>query len=94
VATGSEDGTVRLWNIDSGKLKATLKCAPKFRWRLSIVWSPDGLSIAIDGDGDEIRPQIWDARTAKIKGELATRNPNTMTWSVDGRMLGSDSKLK
>lgn len=87
VATGGEDGTVRLWNTQTGELIATLNCARKYRWGLNIVWSPDGRAIAIDGDSSDRTLQIWDVRTAKMKAELTIRNTWQMAWSPDSRML-------
>lgn len=87
VATGSEDGTVRIWNTHTGALTATLICAPKYRWGLNIVWSPDGRAIAIDGNGGDERPQIWDTRTWKLKANLYTHDTSRIIWSPDSKLL-------
>lgn len=87
VATGSEDGTVRIWNAHTSELTATLICAPKYRWGLNIVWSPDGRAIAIDGHGNEVRAQIWDTRTWKPKANLYTHDTSRMIWSPDSKLL-------
>jgi WD40 repeat protein len=87
VATGSEDGTVRIWNAHTGELNATLICAPKYLWRLNIVWSPDGRAIAIDGQGNDVRPQIWDARSWKLKANLYTHDTRKIIWSLDSKRL-------
>jgi WD40 repeat protein len=88
VATGSEDGTVRLWNTGTGELKATLICAPRYRWGMTVLWSPDGRAIAVDGYHTRERLQIWDVTTAKRKVVgLATGEVSDFTWSPDGKML-------
>jgi WD40 repeat protein len=87
VATGSEDGTVRIWNTHTGEPKATLISAPKFRWGLGMVWSPDGRAIAIAGWGGDARVQVWDVRTVKMKAELPTRNTSKMIWSPDSKLF-------
>lgn len=87
VATGSEDGTVRIWNTHTGELTATLICAPKYRWGLNIVWSPDGRSIAIDGHGNDVRAQLWNARTWKLKSDLYTHDTRKIIWSLDSKQL-------
>jgi WD40 repeat protein len=86
VATGSEEGTARLWNTRTGELRATLNCAHKYEW-MRIVWRPDGGAIVIDGRGGDVRPQIWDAATGKLKAELTTRDSSSIIWSPDGRTL-------
>lgn len=87
VATGSEEGTVRLWNTRTGELRATFNGGYKYRWMMRIVWSPNGRAIAIDGRDDDVRPQIWDAATGKLRAELTTRDTSSITWSPDARML-------
>jgi WD40 repeat protein len=87
VATGSEEGTVRLWNTTTGELRATFNCGYKYRWMMKIVWSPDGSALVIDGRGGDVRPQIWDAATGKLRAELTTRDTSSITWSPDSRRL-------
>src|SRR6266699_3544350 len=40
IATGSEDGTVRLWDAQTGQERATLNIKSKTR-TLQLEWSPD-----------------------------------------------------
>jgi WD40 repeat protein len=86
VATGSEDGTVRLWNSRTGEPRATLNLAHSYQW-LSLAWSPDGRALAVNGGWSVERPQIWDARTGKLITELATNKVRKLTWSSDSKML-------
>ena len=88
VATGSEDGMVRLWNTRTGEELATLPHAGRYE-ALKIVWSPDGRSIAIDcnpwhGDGET---QIWDAHQGKVLALLPTREDHSLIWSPNGQMI-------
>ena len=87
VATGSEDGLVRLWNTRTGERLATLSHAGRYE-ALKIVWSPDGRSIAVDGlsrhgVGDT---QIWDVRNGKVLTSLPAHY-YILVWSPNGRFL-------
>src|SRR5438093_6225148 len=46
VATGSEDGTVRLWDAQTGQERATLNVKSK-TITLQLEWSPDGKRLAV-----------------------------------------------
>ncbi|KAG2039696.1 WD40-repeat-containing domain protein [Suillus americanus] len=52
VASGSHDGTVRLWDIETEKVVAKWKEHSKSKWVQSVCWSPDGerlVSGSFDG---------------------------------------------
>lgn len=55
----------------------------------SLMWSPDGLTIAA-GTGD-CTIQLWNAKTGQIKHVLEghTNTVESVAWSPDGRMLAS-----
>ncbi|MBX7104103.1 MAG: serine/threonine protein kinase [Gemmataceae bacterium] len=57
IATGSHDGTVRVWDGKSGQLIATLRghTGPVY----SVAWSPDGRRLISAGSG---MVRHWDAR--------------------------------
>jgi len=87
IATGSEDGIVRVWNARGGELQATLICVGKYHWAMNIVWSPDGQMIAIDGGYGGKGLEIWDVRTVKLKVVLATRKLTAVDWSPDSKTV-------
>jgi WD40 repeat protein len=45
IAAGGEEGTVRIWNVDTGAVTATQPLGPQPVW--SLAWSPDGRSLAM-----------------------------------------------
>ncbi len=86
LATGSEDGTVKLWNRE-GKELATL--SGHFGLITSVAWSKDGILASSSEDGTV---RLWN-REGK---ELATlfehlQTINSVAWSEDGILAsGSD----
>ena len=91
IATGSEDGTVRLWNARTGRERAKLKLAQKPEWLL-LVWSPDSRQLAAcayRGFGITKEATIWDAQTGAPVATLAGHSStlNGLEWSPDGRTI-------
>jgi WD40 repeat protein len=91
IATGSEDGTVRLWNARTGEARATLKLAKKLQWLL-LVWSPDSRQLATcryQGFGITKEANIWDAQTGALLSTLAGHGSslNSLEWSADGQTI-------
>ncbi len=56
LATGGQDGLVRIWNTDKGEERAVLPLGAKESWVEHLAWSPDGQFLAASA-GKMLR--IW-----------------------------------
>ncbi len=86
IATGSDDGTVLLWNAETGnperKLEGQTAAAVK-----TVAFSPDGRMLASGGGGIS----LWDVATGDRLRTLHGHKKwvNSIAFSPDGRMLAS-----
>jgi len=88
LASGSKDGTVRIWNTTTWTTERTINAHANGVW--SVAWSPDGAMLATGGVENRVR--IWDPLTS---AELAVLNLSTspsvyafsVSWSPDSSRL-------
>ena len=89
LASGSDDGTVRLWDAESGKLVQTLEGHSHEVW--AVAFSPDGRRLASGSFDKTVR--LWDAESGKPVQTLEghSRGVWAVAFSPDGRRLASGS---
>jgi len=88
-ALGTEAGTIRLWNIQTGKELQTLK-GPENHSVFSLAFSPDGQTIAAGSPDASII--LWNLHTGEFQRQiLHTSYVNSMAFSPDGNILASGS---
>jgi hypothetical protein len=95
LASASDDGTVKLWDVASGQEQSTLKGHTGWVW--SVAFSPDGTRLASAGDDETVK--LWDLASGQepttLKGH--TGRVRSVAFSPDGTRLataGDDGTVK
>lgn len=68
IATAGQDGAVRIWSADSGRLANTI---PAHRTVMAIAFDPEGGRLATAGGDRSIK--LWDVQTGRQTGTLDKR---------------------
>ena len=93
LASGSWDGTIKLWDVATGTLQRTLTSG---YFLTGVRLSPDGRTLASAGSSEMGRGiELWDVTTGTMRQELSPEGyPEvlSMNFSPDGQTLASSSK--
>src|SRR4051812_48135601 len=84
LVSGGSDGTVRLWDVASGRESSILR--GHTGWVFGVAFTPDGRGIISGSFDGTIR--LWNAATGGVLAsyETRTRTP-LMAYAPDGQML-------
>jgi WD40 repeat protein/serine/threonine protein kinase len=89
--SGSWDGTVRIWNTDSGDALHKLDYGSQYVH--GVAWSPQGNLVAAAGNDAAGGVKIWNAETGELQSTLAGHADAVLSvaFSRDGTRLLSTS---
>ena len=83
LATGTSDGTISLWDMESGDQIVTIPGGHE-RWVGALWFSPDGTTVAAGGNGNISH---WDASTGSNTAFISPGGGNPSAFSPDGTIL-------
>ena len=91
LASPSNDNTVRVWEVETGRLLDTLEHPSTV---VCVGWSPDSRTLAVGGGHQDKKVYLWDSTTRKqikvLQGH--TNIINEVAWAPDGKILASCSR--
>ena len=89
-SSGSSDGTIQLWHVDSGDLVQTLKGHTEAV--TALTFAPDSKTLVSGSNDDTLR--VWESPTGTLRRVLAGHGHDVkaVVFSRDGNRLASGSK--
>lgn len=89
LASGSYDGTVRLWDVNQGECLSILEKHTDRVW--SVAFSPDGKTLASSSSDRTVK--VWETSSGKCLKSLRghSQQIRTVAFSPDGKTLASGS---
>jgi WD40 repeat protein/tRNA A-37 threonylcarbamoyl transferase component Bud32 len=89
LASGSDDSTVKLWDIPTSELKRTLQGHNAGVY--SVAFSPDGGTLASGGDDNTVK--VWDVQTQELRRTLIGHIGSIylVSFSDDGKLFSGSN---
>jgi Tol biopolymer transport system component len=87
LASASQDGTVRLWDVSTYTTTAVLETG----WAYCLAWSPDGRQLAVGNDAGDV--QRWDVAAQEVLETWSSEANDdrddiiSIAWSPDGQTV-------
>jgi WD40 repeat protein len=100
LASGTGDGVIHLWEVETGKELAQLKDQPNVGGAFSVCFTPDGKHLAAWSNGNGVQAvRLWELATGAEKHPWpAPQNGiQNLTFSPDGKhlaLVGNDQAVK
>jgi WD40 repeat protein len=100
IATASQDGTVKLWNVPDGGLTSNLEVpfatlSGHSKRVMYVDWHPLAANVLVSATADEVN--LWDVEAGKVAIELPKVHKGqvtSVTWSYDGALAATAAKDK
>jgi WD40 repeat protein len=89
LATAGKDGTVRLWDLRTGKALPQRFAAEARRSLWGVAFSPDGVKLAACSNSEVY---LWDVQTGKLDDQLRVQSPRLFTrvaFSPNGSLFAA-----
>ncbi|KAI9782132.1 MAG: hypothetical protein M1839_005479 [Geoglossum umbratile] len=92
LVSGSDDRTIRVWNVVTGQAEQTLK--GHSGWVTRVIFSPDGSKLVSASNDSTIR--IWNVTSGHVEQILESHSGwvASVAFSPDGRKLASGAEDK
>jgi WD40 repeat protein len=90
LASSSVDGTIKLWNVETGKEQFAIMHGKRYGGYIeSVAFSPNGKVLATASEDKSVK--LWDASTGKLKATLSGHvgGVRGLAFSPDGKTLAS-----
>ena len=87
LASSSDDGSVALWDPNTGRRKSVIRCKPITSQILALCYAPDGESLAVSGVAPEVA--VFDPADGKTRAILPSSRfgSELIAYSPDGAVF-------